>query len=232
MRSLIWPSAPERLRDALLILLAGTTGVSDATAFERLGHVFASVMTGNLVLLGISAASRDGATALFAGCAISGYALGVLLTAPRRLPARGEGEPPLWPAGVTLALLVDLALLVAFSAGWELGGRDPGRAIQFALLAAIAAAMGVQSAAVRRIGSISTTYLTGTMTSLLEAVALRRFTREHRRSLAILLMAFAGAAVATLLIEHARAWLPAPALLLLIIVIVASRRLAGVSRSL
>ena len=91
-----------RARDLLLILLAVTAGATDATAFIRLGHVFASVITGNLVVLGLSAARADGHLALFAGCALAGYALGVILAAPRR--SENDAERSLWPASTTIAL--------------------------------------------------------------------------------------------------------------------------------
>lgn len=71
-----------RLRDGLVVLLGVTTGVADATAFLALGRVFSSVMTGNMVLLGVGAASHDGAEALRAGLAIAGYAAGVLAGVP------------------------------------------------------------------------------------------------------------------------------------------------------
>ena len=45
------PSTSIGSRAARLILLAMATGATDATAFERLGHTFASVITGNLVLI-------------------------------------------------------------------------------------------------------------------------------------------------------------------------------------
>jgi uncharacterized membrane protein YoaK (UPF0700 family) len=102
-------------RDTRLVLLAVTTGATDATAFERLGHTFASVITGNLVLLGVSAVAGDGRLALSAGVALAGYAIGVLVAAPRR---REPSDPAHeWPARTTLALAADLACLVVFAIG-------------------------------------------------------------------------------------------------------------------
>jgi len=43
-------------RDGLLVLLTLTTGAVDASCFLHLGHVFSSVVTGNLILLGVAAA--------------------------------------------------------------------------------------------------------------------------------------------------------------------------------
>jgi uncharacterized membrane protein YoaK (UPF0700 family) len=213
---------PQRTRDALLVVLAIATGATDATAFERLGHAFASVITGNLILLGVSAVSRGGSSAQFAGCALAGYVVGVFLAAPRT----DHGER-VWPLGASVALGLDLSLLVAFAVGWEIVGGHPGRLMQLVLLTTAAGAMGVQSAAVRRLGQVSTTYLTSTMTGLVESLAVRRWSPSHPRGLAIIAAAVGGAAAATALILYAGAWLPALQLLPLTIVLVGSRRLIG-----
>jgi uncharacterized membrane protein YoaK (UPF0700 family) len=218
-------SSPRRRRDVLLILLAVTTGATDATAFEQLGHAFASVITGNLVLLGVSAASGDGTLALFSGCALAGYAAGVLVAAPGRSePKHPDHE---WPPGATGALTVDLTFLVAFAIGWEVAGAHASRGVQLVLLVLAACAMGAQSTGVRRLGHMSTTYLTSTLTGLVEALRARRWSPEHGRSLAIIAAAIAGAVAATLLIIHARPATPALQLLPLLFVVVTARRVYG-----
>lgn len=212
---------PRTLRDALLVLLAITTGATDATAFERLGHTFASVITGNLVLMGVSAARGDGGLAVSSGVALAGYAVGVMIAAPRGKASDPDSH---WPAGTTSALAGDFACLVVFAIGWELTNGRPGRTSQTLLLALAAVAMGMQSTAVRRLGQMSTTYLTSTYTALFEALAARQWSDEYVRSIGILLMAFAGAAAAVGLILEARPVLPALQLLPLGVVIVAARR--------
>ncbi len=77
---------------------------------------------------------------------------------------------------------------------------------------------------------MSTTYLTSTLTGLLEALVIRRWGPQEGRSLRILLAAVAGAAAAVALIAHARSWLPAVQLLPLVIVVSASVRLLGAGR--
>jgi uncharacterized membrane protein YoaK (UPF0700 family) len=212
-----------RSRDGLVILLAMTTGATDATAFERLGNAFASVITGNLVLLGVGATRADGRLALFSGCALAGYAAGVLVSAPRR--AEQPAERSTWPRASTVALIADLALLVAVMVGWELSHGRPGKAPQLLMLAGAAAAMGMQSTAIRRLGPMSTTYLTSTFIGVFEAIAARRWSADENRSAAILTVAVAGAAAATALIVNAPRVLPAIVLTPLAIVIVASRPL-------
>ena len=210
-------------KNVLLMLLGVTTGVTDATAFERLGHVFASVLTGNLVLLGVSAARADGHLAVLAWCAIGSYSLGVLLTAPRHR----EDHPrrPAWPLSVTRALRTDLVFLIAFGVMWELVDGVPGSVSRVVMLSLCCLAMGVQSTAVRRLGEVSTTYLTSTFTGVLEAISARSWTDRDTRSVGILVAALCGAAAATLLISDDRRWLPAIQLLPLTVTELTSWRL-------
>jgi uncharacterized membrane protein YoaK (UPF0700 family) len=216
-------ASTRRYKDILLLLLAVTAGATDATAFLRLGHAFASVITGNLVVLGIGASTGNGRLALMAGCALGGYALGVVIAAPRS--TESSQEPPVWPASTTVALGLDLALLIAFAVTWEIDGHAPGRPVQTVMLALCAIAMGAQSTAVRRLGQVSTTYLTSTLTGLLEGAVVRRWTPMQARSLGILVALLSGAAAAAALITHAYRWLPVLQLLPLVIVEIASFRL-------
>jgi uncharacterized membrane protein YoaK (UPF0700 family) len=52
---------PRSIAPATVLLTFGT-GVVDGSTFLSLGHVFASVMTGNLVLLGLAAGTGRGLT--------------------------------------------------------------------------------------------------------------------------------------------------------------------------
>lgn len=216
----------ERVRDILLVLLGFATGATDATAFVRVGHVFASVITGNLILLGISAEQADGKLAVFAACALGGYGLGVMLGAPRR-PRRadsGEAKESIWPGGTTRTLILELGLLIAFTILWEAVGPHPSRGLQLALLVLAAGAMGTQSTAVRRLGGFSTTYLTSTLTGVLEEIVARRWSDSTTRSVLIILAAVGGAAGAIAVITQARGALPALPLVPLIIVLLTARR--------
>lgn len=210
----------------MLVLLGLATGATDATAFVRVGHVFASVITGNLILLGISAERADGTMAVFAACALGGYGLGVILGAPRpgRGPQPDQGEKSLWPMGTTRTLILELGLLIGFAILWEAAGLHPSRGLQLALLILAASAMGAQSTAVRRLGGFSTTYLTSTLTGVLEEIVARRWSDATTRSVSIILAAVAGAAAAIALLAHARGALPALPLVPVIIVLVTAWR--------
>jgi uncharacterized membrane protein YoaK (UPF0700 family) len=150
--------------------------------FLRLGKVFSSVITGNLVLLGVAAGKLDAALALNAGLALAGYAGGVVAGAA--LAGTPELGQPVWPVQVTRALAVESGVLAAFSGEWLAVGGHPAMASRLALLLLAAAAMGLQGTAVRRLGQMSTTYLTSTLTGVISAIALGRRPDEWQRSTA------------------------------------------------
>lgn len=86
-----------RLTSALILLAVGS-GAVDAFSFAALGAVFASVMTGNLVLLGVALVHARLDPALSAAVAIAAYAAGVFgaahwLRHTRHEPAPGAGRP-------------------------------------------------------------------------------------------------------------------------------------------
>jgi len=72
-------SAPTSQPDTLLsaALLATTGGLLDAVVYTLHGHVFANAMTGNVILLGITAFSRDWTQAARHLAPIAAFILGV-----------------------------------------------------------------------------------------------------------------------------------------------------------
>jgi uncharacterized membrane protein YoaK (UPF0700 family) len=218
------PSRPARHRDALVVVLALTTGALDAVSYLRLGKVFSSVITGNLALLGVATGKHDAVLALNAGLALAGYACGVLVGgAFAGTPERGQ---PTWPSRVTFTLTAELSVLAAFSGEWLVTGGHAAGASRPALLLLGAAAMGMQSTAVRRLGPMSTTYLTSTLTGILTALAVRRWPAEWQRSSGVLLAAVMGATLGGLAALWSPHWVPAAILIPIATVLAASTRLA------
>jgi len=199
-------STPERRRDALVVLLTVVTGMTDAVGFVRLGGVFTSVMTGNMVLLGIAAARRTAPLALHTGVAFVGYVAGSIAGAS--IARRPEPSDGTWPARVTTALLAEIALFAAFAGGFEAAHGKPTGVAAAALLSCNAAALGIQSSAVLRFGvsGLSSTYLTGTLTNLLAGlVHSPRGAWRGGRNLALLAGLVVGAALGASLCVRA-AW--------------------------
>ncbi len=203
----------------LAVMLTAGTGATDVASFTRLGNIFASVMTGNLVLLGLAIGRLSGALAAHTLIAFAGYIAGV--AAGARLVPAAQAPGAAWHHALPAALLVELVLLAGFTAGWELTGAAPHGAAQLVLLAVAAAAMGTQSAAVRGFGArVSTTYLTGTLTGVVAAwVTPDQPTRMQRRDVLVLAALAAGATVGGVVIVNAPAGLPAIPLTALVLAI-------------
>lgn len=182
-----------RIRDSLVIVLALTSGAVDAVTFVRLGNVFSSVITGNLALLGLAAGERHGALAIGSGLALAAYAIGVL--AGGALAGPIEGGQPVWPRRTTVTMVAELAVLAGFSAGWLATDGHPSDGVRLTLLALTAAAMGMQSAAVRLLGQMSTTYLTSTLIGIFQSLGARRVPPDWPRSTGVLVVFVAGAAL-------------------------------------
>ena len=205
-----------------MVALAVATGGMDAIGFIAMGGVFASVMTGNLVLLGVSIGHRSGSLAAHVGVALGGFVIGVVAGA--LVAGRPGVDRPTWPARVTAALVVELGLLAGVTAGWELVGGHPAAGAQLLLLGVAATAMGVQSAAVRSLADpgLSSTYMTGTLTGLVSAVAAGEGLAGQRRNLATIAALVLGAAAAGVLVVEAPRAAPAISLAALGVVIVAA----------
>jgi uncharacterized membrane protein YoaK (UPF0700 family) len=178
----------------LAVALTLASGATDIASFVRLGGVFASVMTGNLVLLGLAVSRSSGELAAHTGVAFAGYIAGIALAS--RIAARSDGAEGLWPPVVKTILLIELVAFAGFTVGWEVAGSRPSNPWQLGLLGIASLAMGLQSEAVRNVGTaISTTFLTGTITSAIASMVTRGQPRQDNRlNIAVVCAAAAGAA--------------------------------------
>lgn len=193
----------EHRRDALVITLTLVTGSVDAIGLLRLGGVFTSVMTGNMVFLGIAASERSGSIALHTGVAFLLYIVGSFIGA-RVAGHAPEHETELWPLSVVKALSVELVCIVAFAVWWEILHAAPSPDVAYGLLGLNAMALGIQSSAVLRFGihGLSTTYLTGTLTQFIAGLTKKNSPLQVRSSL-ILLALIVGAGLGALCALHA-----------------------------
>jgi uncharacterized membrane protein YoaK (UPF0700 family) len=196
------------VRDALVVILAVTSGATDALGFLALGSAFTSVMTGNMVLFGIGLAHGDGAAVLLTAVAIASFGVGAAVGA--RLAGNPTDGDPVWPRAVTVALRVELALFVVVGIAWWAFGSHPPKASFLPLLACNAAALGIQSSAIQRFGvaGLSTTYLTGTFTSIMIRLVSGRGLRAVGHSLFILAGLVVGAVLGASLVHWAPALVP------------------------
>jgi len=219
------PASAIHFRDSLVVVLALTTGAMDAATYLRLGKVFSSVITGNLALLGVAAGQQNLNLAENGGLVLAGYGLGVLIGGA--IAGIPEDREPVWPRQVTMALAAELLVLAAFSGGWLASGGHPAGGARLALLAVAGGAMGMQSTAVRRLGQMSTTYLTSTLTGLLQALAIRRWPSQWQRSTGVLAAFVAGAALGAVAALESPSLVPAAVLIPLAAVVTCSLPAAG-----
>jgi uncharacterized membrane protein YoaK (UPF0700 family) len=202
----------EQTLTLIAIALTFGSGAADVASFTRLGSVFTSVMTGNIVLLGLAVAQRSLTLASHTMVSIGGYIAGVAggtwvaHGVKERDAGPGSGETGVLPTHVIWVLLAELTLLAGFTAGWEVSGARPAGWAQFGLLATLAAAMGVQSSAVNDMGltQVSTTYLTGTLTGLVSSLASPGHDTPHGlRRFGVLIGLVAGASLCGLFVATA-----------------------------
>jgi uncharacterized membrane protein YoaK (UPF0700 family) len=147
----------------LMLLLTVVTGIVDAVAYLKLGHVFVANMTGNVVFLGFAAAGASGLSVAGSLLALACFLPGGV--AAGRLAAR-LGDDRL--RQLRAATAVQATLCAAAIAVAALAGDDLGSGSRYALIALLALAMGVQNATARRlaVAEITTTVLTLTLTGI------------------------------------------------------------------
>ncbi len=217
----------------IAIALTFGSGATDVASFTRLGGVFTSVMTGNIVLWGLSAAQRSVSLASHTAVSIAGYIAGVAggtwvahgfkASASASDSDSGAGRDSVLPGHVNWALFAELILLAGLTAGWEITGARPAGWAEFVLLAVTAAAMGVQASAVNEMGltHVSTTFLTGTLTALVSSLASPgKETPQGVRRFGVLIGLAAGAGLCGLLVATAADVVPALPLAALITTLV------------
>ncbi len=210
----------QQILTLIAIALTFGSGATDVASFTRLGEVFTSVMTGNIVLWGLSAAERSVSLFSHTAVSIAGYIAGVAggTWVAHGFKVHGSGKPDetgrasVLPAHVSWALFTELILLAGFAAGWEITGARPAGWAEFALLAVTAAAMGVQASAVNEMGltHVSTTFLTGTLTGVISSLARPGQEMQHGvRRIGVLIGLAAGALLCGLLVATAPRAVPA-----------------------
>jgi uncharacterized membrane protein YoaK (UPF0700 family) len=202
-------SQHERARTAAAVALAVVSGATDSLGFLALGGVFTSVMTGNMVLLGTSVGRLDSKLAVHSVVAIVCFVLGCVAGA--RIAGAAQPDDPVWPSAITRAIWVESGAILVFAITWWSSGSHPGASIQLVILVVNAFALGIQSSAVLRFGvsGLSTTYLTGTLTTLVTRLTHRHRFRDVLPSAIILAGLITGAAVMAVLLRFARPVAPA-----------------------
>jgi uncharacterized membrane protein YoaK (UPF0700 family) len=203
------PTAERRIRDSLLNALTISSGAVDAISFLVLGKVFTAFMTGNIAFFGLRVAGASDAPGLVAILAsMAAFAVGVYVATRIVMSSKGAEA---WPRRVTEALAASLIPHAAFEALWFAQRGNPSSAAAHVLVGLWGLAMGMQSAAVRRlqVEGVFTTAATATIIYLAGDVANWPATGPERRRLAgVLVSLFVGATAGGLLLVHAHIYAP------------------------
>ena len=147
----------------LMVMLTIVTGIVDAVAYLRLGHVFVANMTGNVVFVGFAAADASGVSVIGSLLALACFLPGGIVAGrfASRFGARRLHQ--LRAATGVQLLLFTGAILIAAKTGDRIGSDS-----RYALIIVLALAMGVQNATARRVAvpDLTTTVLTLTLTGI------------------------------------------------------------------
>jgi uncharacterized membrane protein YoaK (UPF0700 family) len=149
-----------------LAALTIASGSLDVSAFLRLGGVFASVMTSNLIFVSLAAVKADATLGEHCAAALLSYIAGV--GAGSALTRRSGCESRMRTRRLSILLTAEAVLLTWYGIWWAAAGARPEGWQQLTLLGAVTFAMGLQSAAARHLGDpdAGTTYLTGALTGM------------------------------------------------------------------
>ncbi|HEX4224933.1 MAG TPA: YoaK family protein [Pseudonocardiaceae bacterium] len=214
------PMAAERQREALLVALAAGSGATDAFSFVALGHVFTSVITGNLVLVGVSIGALSFTDVLDIAIAVACYLLATAAAA-RFLHDRVPADT-VWTTALTRMLVAEAVVQAVVLALWVVAP------IRLLLIGLCAVAMGAQSATVRAVPGtgLSTTYLTGTLTALVASLATgRRGSVGRAAGIGVLVTLVLGAIAESALLRVLPVVAPALPLVVSIAVAICATRL-------
>jgi uncharacterized membrane protein YoaK (UPF0700 family) len=164
-------------RNTLLLILSFAAGCVDALAFVHT-TAFPANMTGNSVIIALALLDRnvggfDGLAVTLPMIALVGYCIGAAAGSWLVCP---PGKDPAWSPRVSLTfLLAGLLLLGCAASLWIFGRGDTAPLIVFTAMA-----MGMQSAAVLRLGvaGVATVVVTGTLTSAITGFVGKAFGRR------------------------------------------------------
>jgi uncharacterized membrane protein YoaK (UPF0700 family) len=196
------------LVDVLLMVLAVSSGAIDSVSFLALGKVFTAFMTGNIAFLGLAIAGAPGPGIPMVLVSCFAFGLGVYIASKLLVQYRSLDT---WPRQVTVVLGLSLLPQALFAVLWAAKSYALSSGDTYALLGLWAMAMGMQSAAARRlnVAGVFTTAATATVIHLAGDLAGWKVQPGERARLAgVLLSLLLGAGCGALLLLKARPYVP------------------------
>ena len=166
-------------RGALIAACALTVaaGYVDAVVFLRIAEVFTANQSGNLILGGVAAGGGRAGDVLLPAVSVGAYVAGAAAATWLVHRSGDERQHRLSSTSAFVAVALTAVAVVAAATGTG-DERGPRTALVVALVVAIAAAMGAQGTAIRRVGGVPvlTTASTGSITSF--GTELGRWSRD------------------------------------------------------
>jgi uncharacterized membrane protein YoaK (UPF0700 family) len=207
----------------LLVALTAVTGLVDAFSYLLLGHVFVANQTGNVVFLAFALAGARGFSVTASVTTIGCFVFGALVAGRlgRFLAARRELLLGV-TTGIQAVIVAETVTMTALVSTPLPGG------VRYALIATLAATMGMQNATARKLGvpDLTTTVLTLTITGIAADGPLAAATgaKVARRLISVAAMLI-GALVGAVLVLHAHIVYP----LVIALVILAAVAISAVT---
>ncbi len=182
----------------LLLVLTMMSGVVDAVSILGFGRVFVANMTGNVAFSAFAIAGAPGFSLAVSVAALLGF-LGGAFLGGLRVSKYAANRGFLLRDTCTF----EFAFLAAAFFVVLPGPHKPGLGVQLAAAALVAAAMGMQNAAARKLAvpDLTTTVLTMTLTGLAADIVHGTALVMSRRLLAVFAL-FLGAAIGAMLVLH------------------------------
>ncbi|RKR76341.1 uncharacterized membrane protein YoaK (UPF0700 family) [Frondihabitans australicus] len=185
-----------------LVLLALASGATDAFAFLLLGGIFTANMTGNLVLAGLfsrpdwlsTLAGAVTAVVCFAGSSFVGFWV---------IRPTANADSSLATLRLLGVAVVAAGLQLVIVAEWLVWEGHTTLPLQCAFIGCSAAALGLQTVLAKKISGaagLTTTFVTGTLTSVMEELADRKRGSKAIQVVIVLSLsagAFAGTALSS-----------------------------------
>ena len=207
---------------AVAVALAGAAGFVDARIYGTVTPVFVANMSGNLVHLGMDLGAGAWRTALASLITLLAFVAGVAAATVHHDHEVRHGRS-VRPTVLLAVEAIVLFGLTAWLAGAHIRFTARPQPVDHPVLAVAGFAMGLQAAALRRVGQIAvaTTYGTGAIVRIGEKLVLAARkadrTTEHRRRVAIailviVLVSYVAGAVAATVAAGGPTLLAAPAL--------------------
>jgi len=200
---------PGQVRELLILVLAVAAGSVDAISWLVLGRVFSAFVTGNLLFVGLVSGGRAGPQLVHVAAALTGFAVGAGVGSQVMRSARREQR--CWPSQVSLALCLTVLLEAGALAVWRsCAGHPVGLTIPV-LVAMLAMAVRIQSAAVAslRVPGLLAIVATAVFGGLMDdAMRWPSLSSQATRMATVACALFAGAALGGLLVDRARLWAP------------------------